>query len=504
MNNAPVPQTYSTNDLSDTSPIEKEVPAYTKTEVILSAAVAVLAFLFIRYTVFNLTGFFTTGIFIALISAAVIYLRKKEFKFSRFNKILTTVLYIFSTVFSITANDFIKSLDTIFLCAAASYLIYSVTASENDVERFLPYALKKSLFSNPFSKFGTQGRIAADSLKGSKIGGNILPVLIGLFITVPLTAIVAALLMSADDGLAKMLSGIAEKIFSDNISVIIAQLMLTIPCSMYIFGMLYSNCFRDDLKVLDRDECTRKLESARFIRNLIVYTAVTPICILYVMFFISQANYFLSAFMNNLPDGYSYADYARQGFFELFAVSVINLGVIAGMSLFSKNSGRNKPTALKFYIVTISIFTLVLIATAVSKMVMYISAYGLTQLRFYTTWFMLLLAVIFVMIIIKQFRFDFRFARHLSVAFTLLFGILCFSRPDSLIAAYNIEMYSAGYLSELDTHQIMQMSDDAVLTALNKGVVSKKTAAERFSHNGNETEIDYYNLSSVILRSKSK
>lgn len=50
----------------------------------------------------------------------------------------------------------------------------------------------------------------------------------------------------------------------------------------------------------------------------------------------------------------------------------------------------------------LSIFTLILIATAISKMVMYISVYGLTQLRFYTTWFMLLLAVIFVMIIVKQ------------------------------------------------------------------------------------------------------
>ena len=115
------------------------------------------------------------------------------------------------------------------------------------------------------------------------------------------------------------------------------------------------------------------------------------------MFFISQAGYFLSAFTNSLPEGFTYADYARRGFFELFAIALINLGVTCFMSLFSKKAGREKPFALKFYSVMISVFTLILIATAMSKMIMYINRYGLTALRFYTSWFMVLLAMIFVL-----------------------------------------------------------------------------------------------------------
>ena len=52
---------------------------------------------------------------------------------------------IFSTVFTITDNSFIKFLSCVFLFAAGAYFIYSVCAGRSDVERYLPYAMKKSL-----------------------------------------------------------------------------------------------------------------------------------------------------------------------------------------------------------------------------------------------------------------------------------------------------------------------------------------------------------------------
>ncbi len=504
MNDSPVPNYYNSSEILNgqiASP-QKEKPAYTKAELVISAAVAVIAFLYVRYAIFNIMGFITTAVFIAVITTVIVYLKNKGFTFSRVNIAIAAVLYIFSFVFSITANDLIKWLDLMFLFTAGAYLVYSVTAAKSDIERFLPFAFIKSIFVYPFSKFDSQGKIAADSVKGSKVGSNLKLVLLGLVVTVPLTAVVGALLMSADDGLEKLLTGIADRVFSEDIWILLAEIGLAVPCSMYLFGMIYANSFRSDIDEINDEECSRKLESARFIRNLVIYTAVTPICILYVMFFVSQASYFLSAFMNALPEGYSYADYARRGFFELFAVSLINMGVITGMSLHSKQGGREKPAALKFYTVMLSVFTLILIATAISKMLMYISVYGLTQLRVYTTWFMALMAIIFVMVIIKQFRFDFHFARHFSIAFTLMFALLCFARPDSLIAAYNIGMYNAGYLKELDTDAIMRMSDDAVLTAVNMGAVSDEEAADRAEGKYRRDSLSMYNISSLLLNRK--
>ena len=482
----------------------KEKPEYSKAEVVLSVFAFIAAFCVVRYILFNAMGFITTGVFIVIITAAIIYMKKRGCEFSAFNKVLAAVLYIFSFVFSITANNFIKDLDALFIFGAGAYLAYSAAAGNKDIERYLPFAVCKAIFEYPFSHFGKQAAITQDSLSKSKAGSNAKYIIIGLLITVPLTAIVASLLMSADDGLAEMLSDIFEGIFSDEIWNIILQLCLAVPCSMYLFGMLYSNTHRGRIQPLDEQGCVRKLFSIRFVSNLIMYTAVTPICILYVLFFFSQASYFLSAFSSELPDGFTYADYARQGFFELFAVAVINLIVLCSISLFSKKAGREKPFALKLYSVVLSIFTLILIATAMSKMVMYINNYGLTELRVYTSWFMILLAFIFVLVIIKQFRFDMKFTRHLAVIFTLLFAVLCFSRPEALIAKYNIEMYRAGHLDELDTDAILRMSDDGLLAAYNAEAVTKEEVNRHKKRLCQRKSYGKYNLSAVILDSKTE
>lgn len=227
---------------------------------------------------------------------------------------------------------------------------------------------------------------------------------------------------------------------------------------------------------------------------MIIYTAVTPVCILYVMFFISQANYFLSAFSGRLPDGYIYSDYARKGFFELCIISMINFAVILIINLLAKKGGRNKPAALKIYSLILCAFTLVMIAVAISKMVIYISAYGLTRLRVYTMWFMVLMAFFFVIIAIKQLRFEFSTAKWTAAVFTVMFAVLCFSRPDAVIAKYNIEMFNAGSLSELDINSLFELSDDAVLTAVKSGTISPEEAEEK-----HHTNSDSYNISSLLV-----
>lgn len=485
-------------------PQENESTEYTKADAVFAVFAAIIAFCFVRYVIFSAMGFITTGLYIVIISAVIIYLRRKGFELSGFNKLLAAVLYAFSFVFSITANNLTKGLTALFLFGAGAYFVYSAAASKREVERFLPFALCKAVFEYPFSKFDRQGSIALRSISSSKAGSSAKLILLGLLMTVPLTVVVGALLISADDGLERMFSGIFEAVFRQDVRLIVLQMLIAVPCSMYLFGMLYSNSHRSDLSTLDEQHCIRKLYDIRLISNLVMYTAVTPICILYVMFFISQAGYFLSAFSHSLPEGFTYADYARRGFFELFAVSLINLGVICFISIFSKKAGREKPFALKLYNTMISVFTLILIATAISKMVMYIDEYGLTPLRVYTSWFMVLLAVIFVLIIIKQFRFEMKIAKHISVAFTVLFAVLCFSRPEALIAKYNIEMYNAGYLDELDVSMLERMSDDGLLVAVKSNAVSAETAQKRRKKHYQYESFGKYNVSSMILENELK
>ncbi len=99
-------------------------------------------------------------------------------------------------------------------------------------------------------------------------------------------------------------------------------------------------------------------------------------------------------------------------------------------------------------------------------MVMYVDGYGLTQDRVYASWFMVLLGILFVIVTIKQFKENLKISKCFTGAFLVMFAILCFSRPDAVIAKYNIEMYRADYLLELDTDALLRLSKGASLNII--------------------------------------
>lgn len=438
----------------------KEETVFTKHEKVFAFAAVGLAFLFVHFVLWHTSGFFTTLFYIALFTAVVVYLRHSGCKFKGSHKVWAGVMFLFSAVFSITANDMVKFLDVVFLQVGGAYLVYSVTSESSLFGRFAFFEMLKCVFENPFAHFGKEYSAVNSTVKSSRTGTNVKAVVGGLLLAVPLTLVVAGLLMSADEGVEKMLTSLANLVNVDNVFSLVGQLAVTLPVSGYLFGLLYSHTHRDKIRALDESECESRCRSARIVANTAVYTAVTPICILYVMFFISQANYFLSAFSGSLPDNYSYAEYARRGFFELFAIELINAGVIFFINFFSKKTGEEKPFTLKLYSVVISVFTLLITATAISKMVLYIQNYGLTQLRVYTTWFMVLTALMFVYVIIRQFRMSFPFMKAAAATFTLMFALLCFSRPDAVIARYNME-FCADQMTFIDIVEMNELSSDA-------------------------------------------
>ena len=468
----------------------KETVTFSRTEKVFAFAAAGLAFMFVHFVLWNTSGFFTTLFYLLLFLAVSAFLHKTGHTFRASHKVWLAVMLIFSGTFSVTANELIKGLDVVFLILGSAYLVYSVTTGKEMFGRFAPFEFVKCTLENPLSHFGKEYSAVNSSVKSSKTGTNFKAIFLGLTFAVPLTVVVAVLLMSADKGVENMLSSFARMVNIDNAFSLICQLAVALPVSGYIFGMLYSHTHPEKTSALNEDVCEQKIRKMRLVTNIAVYSAVTPICLLYVLFFISQATYFLSAFNNTLPKNYSYAEYARRGFFELFAIMLINAGVIFFINFFSKKTGEEKPVTLKIYSVVISVFTLLISATAISKMVMYIGNYGLTQLRVYTTWFMILTALIFVFIIIRQFNRSFPIVRAAAVTFTLMFAVLCFSRPDAVIARYNME----NCYDTITFRDIVEMTDlsadaAAVITETQyRGLIDQKYGAGKTDRDKNYSE----------------
>ena len=111
-------------------------------------------------------------------------------------------------------------------------------------------------------------------------------------------------------------------------------------------------------------------------------------------------------------------------------------------------------------------FTLVLIATAISKMALYIGEFGLTRLRVLTCCFMVLLAVCFVAVLLKQFVRKLNLVGVIVCASVLCLAAVSLTDVDELIAEYNVNAYLSGNLEEMDVYHFYDLGDGAVPSAV--------------------------------------
>lgn len=77
---------------------EDDTHKFSRSECILSFAVALLSFGFVRFVLFNPTGFITTGLYIAIITSVIIFLKKRNSGFQGLTD-LSRLFCIFSVRF---------------------------------------------------------------------------------------------------------------------------------------------------------------------------------------------------------------------------------------------------------------------------------------------------------------------------------------------------------------------------------------------------------------------
>lgn len=144
----------------------------------------------------------------------------------------------------------------------------------------------------------------------------------------------------------------------------------------------------------------------------------------------------LYLFTNNmsLPDDMTYAEYARQGFFQLMFVSVLNvILVLICHAIFSKS------TVLNIVLTIMSACTYVMIASSALRMTMYIKAYDLTYMRILVFTALAVLAVVLAGVIVRIYTDRFPLVRYSMFVIVTVYIIVSFLRPAYLVARYNLE-----------------------------------------------------------------
>lgn len=167
--------------------------------------------------------------------------------------------------------------------------------------------------------------------------------------------------------------------------------------------------------------------------------------LVYLIFCIIQI-FYLFCGIGSLPDDYTYAEYAREGYFQLLFVCLFNIPLVLLCSrLFTKH------WLLQALLSFICACTCLMIASSAYWMILYISAYVLTFLRVFVLWTLsvMILVLIGSLILIYQNRFP--FVKYILAVIVVFFLLLTFSRPDAGIARYNL---TQGYHPKL---QFLQM-----------------------------------------------
>lgn len=439
---------------------------FTRRETALAFTAVILGFGFIKLILAPLSVYGRMGLgacvfLLGLTAYKTVFPARKE-KLTLQRGIRTVLCAVFSLNVFISSNLLIQFLDAVFVVLVILYDNLAKTDGKYEKIRTLfPIDMLRAAFTLPFSNYGACFAAIKNAGAENKAGRNIKNALLGLAIALPSTIVVGFLLMNADYGFEKII----DSIFSDAVSkifVFVFQLLISLPAAAYIFGLFRASC-DGNCEGSDDERCMEAIRSAGFLPPLAGVFSALPVCCLYVIFFFSQTSYFLSSFISRLPDDIdSYSRYARQGFFELCMVSVINLAIIIAVNLFCKyRDDGERHISIRIITGVLSVFTLLLISTAVSKMVMYINVYGLTPLRVYTTWFMLLLAVVFVGIFLCQIKKRINTARLTVTAFTIMFAILSFCNVDGVIAGYNIDRYLNGTLENPGFSMLAELSSGA-------------------------------------------
>ncbi len=256
-------------------------------------------------------------------------------------------------------------------------------------------------------------------------------VLLGILISIPALLVIIPILSRADTGFRSLVDTVLDALGED-FRILIWRGIVGILLGAFMFGTLYGGVYKRHVK---EEACIRFHEESgrifRFVPDIAVLTFGMIVSAVYVLFIGLQARYLFSAFFGILPEAYTYAQYARQGFFELCVIALLNTSFLTAMNGCAKTP-RRKNRGLLLENGILGALTLLLLATAASKLGMYIVAYGFTVKRCISSVFLIWLFLVFILVLIYQ-KKDIPLIRWAVFAGAVFFTLLCVLPVEQII-----------------------------------------------------------------------
>lgn len=283
-------------------------------------------------------------------------------------------------------------------------------------------------------------------------------VIMGLIFSLPILIVVVTLLSSADQVFGLIISTVLSRISIGEVikhSLVIS--LITILAFSFIWGLRQNNSDHNF-----PSEERKKLDGITVLSGLSVIVAV------YLLFSVIQFSYLFGSFSEQLPFGLTYAGYARRGFFELVAVALINIGLVAGTLNFTAIIGTRQGVALKGLNSILILSTFIMLFSAHYRMSLYEESYGYTYLRIFTHSFMIMVFAILVVTLYKIWDERINLGKWYVVIGLTAYVLINYVNVDVIIAQKNMARYYR--TGVIDVNYMAGLSYDSLpyLVALTK------------------------------------
>jgi len=328
-----------------------------------------------------------------------------------------------------------------------------------------------SIITRPIGLVSENRRLVAERpAVGEKRSAQVWPYVRGVVIALPVIAIFASLLSSADPIFAKQFERLIDLFKIDNLPEYIFRMVYILILAYALAGTFLHASQKSDETI---EEKTRVSPFLGFTESTIVLGSVL---LLFVAFVIVQFQYFFGGQANISLEGYTFSEYARKGFGELVAVAFFSLLLLLGLSAITRRETETQRRTFSIFgIALVGLLSVMLIA-AFRRLVLYEAAYGFSQLRTYTHVFMIWLGLLLVAVVVLEVLRRER-AVGLAMIVAALGFILSLSilNVDAFIVRQNLQReirsttdkaFAQGR-ADLDAQYFVDLSDDAIPPMVN-------------------------------------
>ena len=284
---------------------------------------------------------------------------------------------------------------TLHLFALYWLIVRSGLCAEGGSSRFLPLDVWVGAAWVPLRALTLRLRVLrgllAGRIRGRLSGGAALGTAMAFATAGVLFAFAARLLASADPNFSRLAEEAGNALRRFDASRWLLYLLLSLPVGAYLFGLIHGAPREpQEARRARRERVEAALAALRRVPRWVWPLLLGGFTAMYLTFILLQGSYLFSALASILPERFTAAQYARQGFFELCAIMALNFALLA-MAALSAEGGLRHGAARALATVLLA-ESLLFAVTAGAKLWLYIDRFGFTPLRLQSSWLVTVLA----------------------------------------------------------------------------------------------------------------